>query len=130
MIFRNRIGMASASIMFLLWGSVAVVCAESGESASDKEIISKLAQSLPGKSLVPQANLNFVLLQIISIGIKQRPQCKDYRVHDRKTIASENSADTFKEIWDVEMCGERKNFVVIRSRIGIRELHLSVGLEK
>ena len=127
---RIFIGTMFLTIVGLICGATAAARAEPGNSAIENEIISKFSQPLPGNSLVPQARINFVLSQVASIGLKRRPQCQDYRIDQRKVILSEGADGAFKELWVVEICGEKVNFIVTRSRIGFRELHLSVGVEQ
>ena len=117
---------AAATLFGLLVGEAFASPAEQADYTITKRIISTIPRPLPDASCVRQESIGWVLGQVVSIGLKQHPQCQDYRIESRKFVAPENVVGEFEELWVVEMCGKKINFEITRKQFGNRRFAISV----
>ena len=121
MAMRMFVGAAAAMLFGLpVYGTFASP-AEPADYTMTKRIISTIPHPLPDASRVRQESLDMVLDEVVSIGLKQYPQCQDYRIDSRKFVTPENVVGDFKELWAVAICGRKVDFEITRKRIGHRK---------
>jgi hypothetical protein len=122
MAMRMLAGTAAAMLFGLPVGVALASPGEQPDNSMAKRVISKtIPRPLPDASCLRQESLDMVLDEVVSIGLKQHPQCQDYRVDSRKFVNPENVAGEFEELWVVAICGKKVNFEITRKHIGYRK---------